>query len=419
MQFLFLMFALLNPAGRAQPPAAPRWLRVGGEIRGRGEMFTGLNYVPGNDDGYYLHRLRLNADIEARPWLRFSAQLQDSQAPAYRRPVPSNVANTFDLRLAYVEFGAAREGWALRFGRQEFSFGEERLVGAANWGNTGRAFDGFRLSYKTASARLDWFATSPVVPLNGGFDRPRTNNKFHGFHGSIEDLVPQSTLEPFFFIKTNTQVRGELGDLGDLDVYTPGLRWVGKLPYRFDYNVEMAFQWGHAAGDGIRAWAGHWLLGYSPWKHERAPRLVTEYNFGSGDPNPSDGRRQTFDQLFPTNHGKYGTTDRLSWRNMRSAMAGLEWKPDPAWRVNLEYHSFWLADRRDALYSEPGVALFRNPAASTSRVGSEINLLAFWRVSSHIRLAAGFSHFFPGRFLTESGRATGVTAPYGMWSYFF
>ncbi|MGL1386193.1 alginate export family protein, partial [Vibrio parahaemolyticus] len=78
--------------------------------------------------------------------------------------------NPLDVRQVYVEFGAKTSGWNFRAGRQELIYGEERLVGASNWGNVGRSFDAARLSYMTKSARLDWFGGTVVAPIKG-FDR--------------------------------------------------------------------------------------------------------------------------------------------------------------------------------------------------------------------------------------------------------
>src|SRR5947208_14763180 len=98
----------------------------------------------------------------------------------------------------------------------------------------------------------------------------------------------------------------------------------GQLPHSFDYGVEAAGQAGTIASDPLRAWAGHGLLGYTIGRLKTTPRLVAEYNYASGDKSSLDGKRGTFDQLFPTNHNKYETADQLRGQNRRSARAGVE-----------------------------------------------------------------------------------------------
>lgn len=422
MQYLVALLLAGALAAQTNAPASsnnsglPSWLKAGMELRGRAEARTGMDFVAGNDDGYYLHRLRLNALLEPHRRLRFYFEVQDSQAPALRRPAPAGFTNTLDLRQAYLELGSQDAHFALRFGRQDLIFGEERLVGAAGWGNLGRSFDAVRLSWRGDGRRLDAFAAAVVPALDGRFDRPRLKNGFYGLYGSFDKLLRDGVLEAFLLWKTNSLASAEVGGPGDLDVYTAGARLVGKLPRRTDYNVEMAFQLGHAAGDAIRAWAGHWALGWAPWK-DRPIRLIVEYNFASGDRDPRDGRRGTFDQLYPTNHNKYGTADLIGWRNIRNVAAGLEWRPSPRWRLKTDYHAFWLADRRDALYTEAGAVFVRNPRASSSRIGSELDWQAEWQVSTRLQFGVGYARMIPGPYLKQSTAGASFSYPYWMWKY--
>lgn len=396
----------------------PDWLKLGGEIRGRLEAMTGLNYTPGNDDTYYLHRLRLNVGIEPFSWLRLFAQAQDSRVGAYNhQPVPANFADSLDLHQAYLEVQPVK-AWTLRLGRQELSFGEERLVGVSNWSNTGRTFDVARVTYAKPGVQVDAFSGAVVVTVDGQFDRPHFNNKFHGIYASFDKLPGKSTLQPYVFWKSSMTVVDKEGHSGDLDVYTYGVRAVGNLSSRTDYGLEMAAQTGHFSGDAIRAWAGHWTVGRRLAKSNRAPRLVGEYNYASGD-DARAGRRGTFDQLYPTNHNKYGTADQIAWRNMRDAMMGLDWRANARMRLQLDYHGFWLANIRDALYTESGTVFVRNPDAPSSRIGTEIDLQVSYKVNERLQFGGGCAHLFPGPYLRASTKHSGVTAPYVMWTYSF
>lgn len=386
----------------------PAWLKVRAEVRGRVEADTGLGYAPSASDGYYLHRLRLNAAIEAGGGLGFFFQAQDSQAPGYRKPVPDNLANTLDLRQAYLEMGRmGKSRWSLRLGRQELLFGEERLVGGGNWGNVSRSFDAARLTFQSGKVRWDAFASALVAPRNRSFDRFGTDNRLHGLYGSVKDWLPGATIEPYFLWKSNRPGKAEIG--------TFGLRAEGKLGHGVDYGVEAAGQTGEAANEDVRAWAGHWLVGKTVGSSAKAPRLLAEYNYASGDGDPRDGRRGTFDQLFPTNHSKYGIVDRVGWRNMHNPMVGVELKPATGLRVRLDYHSFWLASRAEALYTDGGGATVRNGRASSSHVGQEVDLHATYQYSEQLQFQAGVGRLVAGRFLKESSGGSGVTGAYVQW----
>ncbi len=407
-RFVAVLVLLGGAAAVRAQPALPRWLDLGGEIRGRAESNTAIGFVPGNDDTYYLHRLRAHFGVQPAPWFRVYAEAQDAHAPGYdQRPLPATVEDTFDLRQAYVQVGSEKSGWSLRAGRQELIFGEERLVGAANWGNVGRTFDAARLMYRRGGVRLDWFASVVVPAITDRFDRPAFTNKLHGFYTSLGD-PGKIVAEPYFLWKVSP---------GDLYVYTFGGRSVAKLPARIDYDIEVAGQRGHVANSELRAWAGHWQLGYTLPGTDRTPRLVAEYNRASGDRNPRDNVRGTFDQLYPTNHDKYGTADRIGWRNMHDAMAAVKWNPHPKWRVSVDYHRFFLASRQDWLYTDSGAPVLRNPNARSSRIGDEIDVYGFYQPSKALQFGAGYARLFAGSFLKQSGRPGDASYPYFLWLY--
>ena len=127
-------------------------------------------------------------------------------------------------------------------------------------------------------------------------------------------------------MEAGREPQAERGDTGPLSLVTMGERWVGKLPAAFDYGAEMAYQTGSQGSDDISAWAGHWVVGNTlggKWK----VRIAEEYNFASGDANPADGKRTTFDQLYPTGHDKMGPADQLGWRNIHDVRSIVEFTP--------------------------------------------------------------------------------------------
>lgn len=424
MAVLFLVFGLLRifngtpvyaQAAETAPPP-PKLFTLGLEFRGRVEAFTGQSFLEGNNDAYYLSRFRFNLGIQPLPWMRFVFQAQDARAPGYPDLKPSTVVDPLDLRVGYVEFGRnPKAGWSLRAGRQELIFGEERLVGAANWGNVGRTFDAVRATYQSPGARLDWFASSVVVTDKDAFDRSDLRNRLYGFYSVFAKLIPSSQVEPYLFWRSDGGYRNELGARGRLDELTFGIRALGRLPARFDYGIETAGQAGRAAGAPITAWAGHFQGGYALGDSDRAPRLVGQFNCASGDSNPRDGHVNTFDQLYPTNHFFYGIADRMGWRNMREAVGGVQWKPLAKWRYGIDYHALWLATVQDSLYLDNGAASIRNPNATSRRLGDEIDVTATYQASDRFSLVLGYGHLLPGAFLKQSNRRTGVSSPYAMW----
>jgi hypothetical protein len=68
-------------------------------------------------------------------------------------------ANGLDIHQAYVDLVKAEDGGFMgRFGRQEVNFGGQRLVGAVNWTQQARAFDGIRVGTGGSVGHFDVFA---------------------------------------------------------------------------------------------------------------------------------------------------------------------------------------------------------------------------------------------------------------------
>lgn len=401
----------------------PAWLTLSGEFRFRFENLQGLGYSEASDDGYGLTRTRLEVGIRPVSWLNFGIQAQDSRAPGIR-PALSNsggVRDPFDLRQAYAEIGASQSPASLKVGRQALIYGDSRLIGAPDWSNTSRVFDAVRLQVREAGAKLDLFSASVVRnDPNRRLNRSVEGEYLHGLYGSLENVIPGSTLEPYLLWQTKSSVVNELNAHGDLDRYTVGLRAWGKGLGPWDYNAALVRQWGQAAGADIQAWAGYGELGYSI-EARLNPRLYVHYNYGSGDKDPGDGRIEGFDNLYPTTAFLYGRANRVGWRNHKGLRLGSEFKPHSKLTLLLEFHSFWLASRTDALYTNVGRVSVAPPpgGARDAKVGNEVDAVFSVPVTANFSLGGGVAHMLPGPFVKANSPGHPFTYSYLFTSYKF
>jgi hypothetical protein len=398
----------------------PKAVKVGVQYRGRAEEQRGSAATNGRDDGYYLNRIRLEATVNIAPWLKGYAQVQDAQTLGYNVAAqPTSLTNTFDLRQGYVEARwPSANGFGVRVGRQEINLGEQRLVGSSEW-TTARSFDAVRVFVTQPGVQVDAFVSSVVVLQQNAFDRWKPGETFSGTYVSLSRLVPKGVIEPYVLARLQNSVTGELGSVGDGATYTFGARALGALPRRFDYGVEVAAQRGHISTDAIAAWAGHYALGWTLAPSALKPRLVAEFNHASGDDNPSDGRRRTFDQLYPTNHNKYGLGDQMGWRNMRDAMVGFELLPVAKLKLSANAHRLFLATTADGLYTAGGVQKVLNRQATSRTVGTELDLQAVYAFSKELSLGAGVGTLFAGDYLAQSTSTGTLWTPYVMWNIKF
>ena len=411
-----------SPAG-ALNDRLPKWLQFDGEYRARLEAgLTGKLFHANTSDTYFLNRFRFGVTVRPTNWLKFYAQGVDARAFDKNPPETNGFYDRSDLRLAYIEVGDTEKGTlALRAGRQGFYFGDGRLVAESLWSFPGaRAFDAVRLTARHNGYRLDAFASSPTRINPDGFTEPSFGNNLHGLYGGIEKLIPQAVVEPYVFWRIGALVTGEDSIKGDLNFKTYGFRWVGKLPAGFDYATEVAFERGKVADSDFNAWAGHWVLGHT-WKSRFKPRFFAEYNYATGDNNPKDGTVETFNVLYPSTHLKWGETDQVGWSNIHDVRGGFEIVPARNWTASTNYHSYWLANVHDGLYTANGsVAIPRVSAGTAGRwVGQEADVQASRKFHNGLELGAGVGHIFPGTFIRLAASDYGYTYPYIMTIYKF
>ena len=71
--------------------------------------------------------------------------------------------------------------------------------------------------------------------------------------------------------------------------------------------------------------------------------------------------------------------------------------------AKFDYHYFIRADANDALYNAGGIPYRAGAAGTSTRIGAEIDLLVKYQFNPHLGGIAGYSHFFPGLFVKQSG----------------
>jgi len=433
---------LLNDWLRQRQPAFTNW-DVGGQARLRFESKRGLavpgagvNAVdfspqtPAND--YWLWRGKVHLGWQPCPWFSVYGEGRDSRTwEDRRRPEPE--ADTLDVHQAFAVLGDRQAlPVTLKVGRQEFSYGDERLVGAFDWNNLGRVFDAAKLRFEDEAFWADAFVGRVVLADDGAFNVANDYDWFSGLYASSRAVLPKHEAQ-LYVLARNTGPQSPRATTGSpqtggppaRDIYTLGMR-LKSLPGQFggwDYEAELAGQLGNfldpTPGRRLahRALAAHLAGGYT-WKQAPAtPRLGLEYNFASGDGDPADGEHGTFENLFPTNHKFYGSMDLFSWQNLHHLRLASALRPVRHLAVTLDYHLFWLADTADAFYQVNGAPRggpYGRRPENDAFVGSEINLVATWTMPRGLAAQAGYGHFFRGDYVKQSLTAGSRDAD---WAY--
>lgn len=382
----------------------PDWVSLGASARFRAEGLQGVGFQESDARGYVLQRYRFSTEVHLGQWLRAFGEIQDSREAGSPRPGAS-FKDVADLRQAWLGFGREGGVWDLKVGRQKMAFGSERVIGAGEWGNVPRVFDAVRLGLQRGSDRVDFFSGSVVHGHTGPWDDHRVKgDNLHGIYGSLASWLPNSKIEPYILRRTSPGFAGEDGAPGRLRGWTYGAHAVDSGTGRWGYESEISIQRGSIGPADLKSWAGMGQV-QRRWRQRTwQPVAIAEFNFASGDDAAGDGVIQTFDQLYPTNHGKYGIVDQVGRRNARNIRAGLWLSPKDELTLRAEGHSFWLASRYDALYGAGGGVVVPRVAggALSTDIGREIDVTADWKPTKHYEMGVQFGRLFPGGFLQRN-----------------
>ena len=444
----------INEFFRAEDPYMNQW-DFGGNVRVRYENKQGYG-IPGIgvkgppntqsvdfrahgakvDNDYILTRTRLHVGYTDKWWSAYvegqsstannDARYAYANAPA----VPGTVkkkdqgpeSDTVDLHQAYVTIGNHKEfPVSAKVGRQELSYGEERLIGAFNWNNIGRSFDAAKMRWQNEWFGADFFTGHPVIPQDGNFDTDNDHDWLSGVYAT-STKIPKTCLDVYFLARNAD--RQAINDVPSpqfpqptaRNVYTAGGR-VKSKPGEigdWDYAVEGAYQFGNFADPTKPALTAPMLTqnafmfiaqgGYTFTDLWATPRLGLEYDYGSG--SSGNGEHGTFDNLFPTNHKFYGSMDFVSLQNIQDAGVNLTLKPTSRMSVALMGNAFWLANTSDYFYNVGGAPRTTGGYGIhpnyNSFVGSELTLIAGYAITRFAQLEAGYGHFFTGKYIEQS-----------------
>lgn len=401
-------------------PLGPVRLDVSARLRVRQEhddAFTVKGYLPEGGDDLLLERVRLDLNLRLPREARVFFQFQDAHVfftryAASDFPRANPYEDLFDLRQAFVEWRRIGDSpIGFRVGRQEISYGDERVFGPGNWGNTGRySWDAAMLKLETGWLWADLWAgrflrNQPDVWPNSPFTHPTLYVAYLGLR-----KLP-FRLDLFYAGRHDWsgQVTGESGR-GNLLTHSVGFQLDGHALERLEYGLTFVAQLGSYGADRVRAFGASAKLGVT-LPLPASPRLVARFTWGSGDSDPKDGVRETFDGVVGgVDVQFYGYANLFAWANLRDYEADLHLTPHRLLQLRIEYHYFTLDQARGAWFTT-SLGVQRQDATGQSGVvlGHELDAALLWRAMKRLEVALRAAVYWPGGFVERTGPARRAT----------
>jgi hypothetical protein len=411
-------------------PVGPFRLDLGANIRLRVEHQSGFDvrrYEPDTTDRFLLTRIMLDSNLRFDSDRRLFVQFRDAHAPGTRLKrkdfSKSNPGeDLWDIRQLYFEWnkiGGSLLG--MRIGRQQISYGDQRIFGAGLWGNTGRyTWDAAMLKIDNPRVGVDAWVGRPIK------NRPELwpNREFEAptacvVYGAAKNLPFR--FDVFYAGKYDgkSQTNGESGK-GNLRSHSIGFQLQKPAREWLDFTAAFIGQTGHYGKDRLRAFGSNSAIGLTfpiKWR----PRLAGQFTWGSGDSNPTDGIHGTFDGVFGgADINFYGDLNLFFWANLRDYEWDLHLQPGRTVKLMFEHHYFTLDQARDAWYTT-GMSVLRRDMAGRSgtALGHEINVRFSWQPAKGLEVFTGWGRFISGDFVKATGPATAASGFFLQTTYGF
>ncbi len=413
MKHLTLLLAALffAPAVVAQDEEEPEKATFNAQIRARAETDERDFNSDTDYNSYVLLRTRFSATF--RPKKKYEALIQVQDSRVYgKEPTTLSDTRNLDLHQAYVLVrGFLWKNLDLKFGRMEVNYGEQRLIGAVDWSNVGRSFDGdiltWRITEKFKMDILSFYLEEASTPPTAASTTVQPGDKHDRVLGGVYMNWNRSDwLNADIYLLgefDGTNVTGTSKDT--LARGTVGTFVRGSIDDRWSYKAEFAYQGGKTGSLDLSAFMLTGSVTYAMPDAGWKPAFTLGYDYLSGDNDASDDKINVFNTLYATNHKFYGYMDyftdipvHTNGLGLQDLMVKVRVKPAKKLTLGMDVHHFMSAEK----------------SGGESVFGQEVDLIGGWRFGKHFSWEAGLSVFVPGKLMQD--RFGGNNDP-GVWSH--
>ncbi|WP_207536434.1 alginate export family protein [Desertivirga arenae] len=372
-------------------------IKLSADLRYRGVYLENEDFgeSPHKSESYSLFRALTGVRLAPTKNLSFFGQVQSSLIASKQYQVSPVDRNELDLHQASAEFSQGK--LAVRFGRQELSYGSQRLISVREIPNNRQAFDGIKTSYKAGNTSLDLLYTTYVKAKEGIFD----DEAFKGPHLWGAYLTNKKLAGPLgaelYYLGLHKQKAAFANRKGAEERHSIGTRLFVKNA-GINYDLEAVYQFGSIGKTSISAWT---ISSYLQKKYSAVPlkpMVELKTDVISGD-NNREGKFGTFNPLFPKG-AYFGLAALIGPANLLDIhpSLGLEINPDKL-MINLESLFLWRYSVKDGVYGANGALAFNAPESNERYIGSQFAGTLNYTPIKNFLLRAELTFFNTGDFL--------------------
>jgi hypothetical protein len=378
--------------------------------------------------GYTGYRFRLHSTIQdVRVW--------GQDASTINRTTTEN-RNGVMVHEAWAEFslldtGSVARDLVLKAGRQELLYDDSRLLGNLDWLQQARRHDAAVVKYSNKAWQVDaGFAFNQNtelssgtnyngVPINGTY--PAGTNGIGTMYKSLQFLYAKrktgNGYYSFLFLKDDfnkfhLDTTARILDNGVWSRYTTGLNYSGSVAKTLSLFASAFIQRGkNKNGIDLSTWFLSFGSAYR-WSDKFIITLGADWT--SGNDEPSTGTDHRFDPLYGTPHKFWGYMDYFyvaspfGVSGLKDYYIKIHLKAGQRLILSFDAHEFFASNK---ISNETGATLDR-------RLGTELDLIAFYAVTKEISFEAGYCSMFATSTMSSSRVKNVVNADrVAHWAY--
>lgn len=378
-------------------------LSFGGDFRYQYFYFKNEDFgdEPKDKDGYMLNRLLVHGDLHIGKGFRTFVQLQSSGAGG--RPNASPVDdNPLELHQAFVDISnrsTAPLKLTLRTGRQELSYGSQRLVSVREGPNNRQSFDAVKLMCAWKNVKTDLFFSHYVAARKGIFDdKFNKNTLFWGNYWTIKE-VPVIGGVDLYYLGLQRKEASFDNVKGKETRHSFGTRIFGNAG-NWDYDGEALYQFGDINGSNISAWTASLNTNYQFKGCLFEPELGVKTELISGDKNIDDNKIQTFNPLFPRG-GYFGLAALIGPANLFDVHPAASLNFSRKTALNFDIDFFWRYSTNDGIYGPNTALLYTGKQVAERHIGNQFSTDFVFTPNPFIYLRAEFTWLKAGSYLKQ------------------
>lgn len=318
----------------------------------------------------------------------FKIRKTGTELPYYTMNPQEEYFEIYDL---YLEYRQLLKNVTVKIGRQKIFYGDYRIFGPGDWGNTGRwTWDAIKVSYKKGENFIDVFGGGTKIHDPLKISVPFTQTEFWG--GGLYahyNLLNKINIEPFAALKSE----GSAPYINDQAINRNwlGVRFVNDERQNFIYDFLLSQEFGKDNGKKINAYGYFAKIGYRFDFLPAKPVVSLRESYASGG-NKSDEVIHTFDPAFGAGDKFYGWMNIVSWSNLHNPEIVLELYPvgKKMW-VEMKYNRFYIPAPDDVI-----ILNTMKVKEGSHHLGVEADIFIRYQAFKQWQFTGAVGYFSPG-----------------------